>query len=284
MAATLALASAVVFGAGDFLGGVASRRMPAAAVVLRSNLVGLAGLLLALPLIDAATPGADDVTAGVLAGLAGGVGILLLYTGMAMGAMSVVAPLTAVLSAMVPMIVGIVSGERPSGTALVGVTVALLAIALVSREKVGDAHVTVEPRTLVMALGAGLAFGLFFVGLDAASDDVGLWPVVSSRSASVVMFAVIVALVRSARLGNGEARQGSTPALLLGCGVFDSSANALYLLATQQGLLTLVAVLSSLYPASTVLLARFVLGERLSRPQVAGVGLAGVAVALISAG
>jgi drug/metabolite transporter (DMT)-like permease len=284
MAALLALASAIVYGTGDFFGGVASRRIPAVAVVWRSNAIGLAGLLLVLPFFLDESPAASDLAWGALAGLAGGVGILLLYAGMAIGAMSVVAPLTALLAAIVPVVVGLVAGERPSTVAILGVAAALVAIALVSREHDGERHVRIETRVLAYALGAGLGFGVFFVGLDAASDDVGLWPVIAARSASVAMFCILVATRRSARLGSKAAREGTMPVLLLTCGLFDAAANALYLLATQRGLLTLVAVLTSLYPATTVVLARVVLGERLSRAQMLGVGLAGVAVTAITAG
>jgi drug/metabolite transporter (DMT)-like permease len=284
MAAALALASALVYGAGDFIGGVASRRLPPIAVVWRSNAIGLVGLLAILPFFLEESPSTADLLWGAGAGLAGGMGILLLYSGMAFGTMSVVAPLTALLAAVVPVVVGFVGGERPSALAALGVVVAFAAIALVSREHDGERHIRVETRVLAYALGAGLGFGVFFVGLDAAADDVGLWPLIAARTASVTMFCVLVAMLRSARLRSTAAREGSMPALIVVCGLFDASANALYLLATQRGLLTLVAVLTSLYPASTVVLARVVLGERLSRSQLVGVGLAGAAVIFVTAG
>jgi len=286
VAGALALLAALAYGAGDFLGGVAARRIPPAAVVLRSNVVGLLGLLALSPVARDVHVAGRDLLLGAGAGVAGGVGILLLYRGLSLGVMSVVAPVTAVLSAVVPVAAGLLAGERPSALALAGVPLALVAIALLAREP----HDTDErthgmPRhELAIALGAGFAFGLFFVGLDATGDDAGLWPIVAGRTASVAMFVLVAALAVSTRPPAGAARAGSTPGLLVGCGVLDAGANALFLVATQHGLLTLVAVLGALYPASTLLLARLVLGERLGAGQRAGVALAGAAVVLVTAG
>lgn len=283
MAAVLALLSAVVYGAGDFAGGLASRRLPPAAVVLRSNLVGLVGLVLVAPLFAADDVRGADLLWGAGGGLVGGIGVLLLYRGLAVGTMSVVAPITAVLAAVVPVAAGLLDGERPSALALVGIPVALVAIALLARDPddAGPLEGT-SGGVLLTAFGAGLGFGLFFVALDRAGDDAGMWPLVAGRGASVTMFAVVALLVSTARVGGPAARQGSMPGLLLVCGVCDSGANALFLLATHEGLLTLVAVLGSLYPASTVLLATTLTHERLARVQVLGVVLALAAVVLIT--
>jgi drug/metabolite transporter (DMT)-like permease len=286
VAAVLALLCAVAYGAGDFLGGLAARRLPPPAVVLRSNFVGLLGLLVAAPFFTDAELVARDAAIGAAGGVSGGVGVLLLYRGLATGTMSVVAPITAVLSAVVPVLWGLGSGERPSVVALAGVPLALVAVALLAREPRDDDTRThgLTRAGLLTALGAGLGFGIFFVSLDATSDDAGLWPVVAGRTASVATFALVAAVSVAARPPRGLVRLGSTPWLLVGCGLLDAGANALFLVATQQGLLTLVAVLAALYPASTLLLARAVLGERLARPQLGGVLLAGAAVVLVTAG
>ena len=286
MAAVLALLSAVAYGAGDFFGGLAARRLPPAAVVLRSNAVGLAALLVCVPFVGDADLLGRDVAIGAGGGIAGGFGVLLLYRGLSRGTMSVVAPITAVLSAVVPVMWGLARGERPTAVAFGGVPLALFAIALLAREPTPDDVVAsgLTRADLVSALGAGLGFGVFFVALDATSDDAGLWPVVAGRTASVTFFAVAAAVSVSARVGRRGAVTGSTAALVAGCGVLDAGANALFLLATQRGLLTLVAVLGALYPATTLLLARAVLGERLAGIQRAGVGLAAVAVVLVTAG
>ena len=286
MAAVLALLSAVAYGAGDFLGGLAARRLPPAAVVLRSNAVGLATLLVCVPLVGDADLLGRDVAIGAGGGVAGGIGVLLLYRGLSRGTMSVVAPITAVLSAVIPVLWGLGAGERPTLVAFLGVPLALWAVALLAREP-APADVVAGGLTradLVNALGAGLGFGIFFVALDATSDDAGLWPVVAGRGASVGFFSLVAAVSASARIGRRRAMTRSTAALVAGCGVLDAGANALFLLATQQGLLTLVAVLGALYPATTLLLARAVLGERLAGVQRVGVGLAAVAVVLVTVG
>lgn len=284
MAAVLALLSAVVYGTGDFYGGLAARRMPPAAVVLRANAIGLVGLVAVAPLFAAEHVAGRDLAFGAGGGLVGGIGVLLLYRGLSAGTMSVVAPITAVLAAAVPVAAGLLDGERPSAAALLGIPVALVAIALLAREpgEAGAAKAN-SPHVILMALGAGLGFGLFFVCLDAASDRAGLWPLVAGRGASVAMFSLIALTVASARIGpGGSSRDASTLRILLVCGVCDSGANALFLLATHEGLLTLVGVLGSLYPASTVLLATTVTDEKLAGSQVVGVLLALASVALIA--
>ena len=284
MAALFALASALAYGVGDFFGGLSARRMPPAAVILRSQAVGLAGLLVLLPLI-AADPAPRDYWVGVGGGLAGGTGLYLFYRGLSQGAMSVVAPITSVLSAIVPVVVGLAGGERPSVIGLVGIPLALVAVALLAREPDDPARqATLTPSLLIGALGAGVGFGLYFVMLDLASSDAGLWPVVVGRITSVSIYLVIALVGTGARVGDGRARRGTMPAMLVACGLLDAWANALFLVATNHGMLTLVSVIGALYPATTLLMARTVLGERLARPQVGGVLLAGAAVVLVTAG
>jgi uncharacterized membrane protein len=285
MAAFLALLSAAAYGAGDFFGGLTARRMHPAAVVLRSNAIGLLSLFLLLPLLEAADAAARDFVIGALGGVAGGVGVLLLYRGLSRGTMSVIAPITAVLSAVLPVLVGLGSGERPSALALAGVPVAIAAIGLLSTDPDGPGVLHGLGRDqLLTALGAGCMFGLFFIALDATGDDAGIWPVVAGRSASTTMFAVVALVYPAVRPPRGVAGQGTTPLLLVATGVLDAVANAFYLFATQHGLLTLVAVLGALYPASTLLLARAVLHERLAGWQRVGVAVALAAVVLVTAG
>jgi drug/metabolite transporter (DMT)-like permease len=287
MAAFLALASALTYGVGDFFGGLSARRLPSAAVVLRTHAAGLVGLLALVPLVSATTPAGRDLALGSAGGIAGATGVLLFYWLMARGAMSIVAPITAVLAAVVPVLVGMGGGERPSAIALVGIPLALVAVAMLAREpgaRREDEAGGLTPIQLAAALGAGLGFGLYFVALDMTSDDSGLWPVVSGRVTSVTLFGLIALVSAAARVGDGRARRGGLPAMLAACGLLDAWANALFLLATHHGMLTLVAVIGALYPASTVLLARAVLGERLGRPQLGGVALAAAAVTLVTVG
>jgi uncharacterized membrane protein len=199
--------------------------------------------------------------------------------------MSVVAPITAVEAAGVPVVWGLASGERPPTVAIAGVVVALVAVVLVAgyepaRSRGDDDRVPLLRRPGVAdALVAGVAFGLFFILLDKTSDDAGLWPLVGARATSLALLGGLV-LARRHKL---EATRGTRSAIAA-AGLLDVAANLLYLLSTREGLLSIVAVLTSLYPASTVLLARVFLGERIGRLQLAGLGAAVAGVVMMAAG
>lgn len=283
VAVLLGLAVAVSYGAADFLGGLSAKRSPVTVVVVVSQLCCLPLLAVLLPLAGG-DPTARSLALGAAAGSVGAVGLWCLYRGLAMGRMSLVAPITAVGAATVPVAWGLARGERPSGAALVGVVIAIVAVALISRSPTraeADAEVaTGLEGAVLLALVAGTAFGTVFVLLDATGADAGFWPLVAGRTASIVLLLTVT-------VASGQAMARPAWALLptiAGAGALDLTANALYLLATRRGLLSLVAVLSSLYPASTVLLARTVLGERLAAQQVVGLALALVGVVLIAAG
>ncbi len=287
MAALLALASAICYGVSDFSGGLAARRSPAIAVVLVSNALSLVLALLTVALLPGSAYSGRDLLWGVAAGTVGLLGVVLLYRGLAIGPMSVVAPLTAVLSAIVPVVVGTVRGERPGVVAVAGVVLAIPAMVLISREGRG---LDVEgrpsrraPRLTGAAVGsalcAGVSFGGFYVLLAQTGPDGGAWPLVGQRAASV---AILLALSAAALLRGGRILPTGALMLATVAGLTDFLANLAYVSATHRGLLALVAVLSSLYPATTVLLARAVLRERLGRQQVGGLVLAGAAVTLIA--
>lgn len=282
MAVVLGLAAALVYGAADFTGGVAAKRTPAMAVVALSQLAGLVVLLIALPLLGTPAPPAGDLAVGAAAGIAGGTGVTLLYRGLAIGRMSVVAPITAVGAACLPVAVGLLRGERPGVLALAGVAVALVAVVAVSMSAApGGTAVRTggAPLGLVEAILAGLAFGAFFVILSGVSEEAGTWPLLAGRTSSVLVVGVAALVTRTPL----RPAQSELPRIAL-AGVLDMGANVLYVLAVQVGLLSLVGVLVSLYPASTVLLARLTLGERMGRLQVAGVALAVTGAALIALG
>ena len=279
----LGLASAFVYGAADFLGGVQTKRSGALAVVVWSQLAGLALLVLALALVADGAARAADLGWGAAAGVGGGAGVALLYRGLAVGRMSVVAPVTAVGAAAIPVAVGVALGERPSVPALAGVGIALLAIALVSsipeRLTPGQAQTAWWRRPgLAEAAGASAAFALFFVCLDRTGADAGLWPLLAARTSILVALAAAAVSGASLRPAAGS---GWAVALV---GLADMTANLLYLLAARRGMLSIVAVLVCLYPASTVLLARVVLGERFARTQLAGLATAVLGVGLIAIG
>jgi uncharacterized membrane protein len=245
-------------------------------VLVISQGVGLVGMLIVATIVGGTASGAD-LGYGALGGLAGAAGVAMLYRGLASGAMSLVAPITGVVAVVVPIVVGVGGGERPATLQYVGIAAAVIAVALLS----GGGHraARLGRGTLLLALGAGLGFGLFYVAIAKTSPDANLWPLVAARGASVaVLLAVSAAARRVPSFG------AASPIVIIAAGVFDVSANALYLLAVHGGLLSIVAVLVSLYPVSTVLCSMVVLGERLRTAQVVGVGAALVAVVLITAG
>ncbi|MFI7609876.1 EamA family transporter [Nonomuraea terrae] len=270
----LATACAIVMGAGDFFGGLATKRSQVLSVVVVSQIAGLALVSCLLPLL----PGAFDARAltwGVAAGLSGAAGLVLFYRALATGVMSVVAPTTAVTSAALPVVFGLATGDRPGPWALAGVALALGSVLLVSQDRSGSGQVSASSMLISLAAGAG--FGGFFILLSMAPHEAGLWPLMGARLSSVSTVALLAVVTRRTLRPGPRSLHA-----IVAAGVLDMVANVLYLLAQQDGLLSLVAVLVSLYPASTLLLARHVLGERLRGVQVAGVGCALVAVALIA--
>jgi uncharacterized membrane protein len=273
---TLALASAAFYGAADFLGGIASKRAASIVITFVAQLAGLMLLALLLPLLPSSSPVPSDYLWGAASGVAGSGGVALLYRALAVGTMSVVAPITAVCAAAVPVLVALALGERPGVLAAVGIVLAAVAITLLSRGESTQSGTAGRRAGIGLAVISGVAVGLFFLCLARTSDDAGIWPLIVGRSVSVPLFGVTTLASRQ-RLRMEFAVAGTAVA----CGTLDMLANALYLIATRYGPLSLVATLASLYPASTVILARVTLGERLTRSQAIGVTCALVAVVLI---
>jgi drug/metabolite transporter (DMT)-like permease len=275
IAIALALGASLLWGVGDFLGGHSSRRLPALTVLAASELAGWAGIA---AIVAAARPEAPPAAAfafAALAGLSGVIGLGALYRGMAVGAMGVVAPLSSA-AAVIPVVVGLARGERPSGLQLIGIALTLLGVVLVSREEgAGGARVAAG---VGLALVAAVGFGSYFVFLDAASDDGAAFAVFVARGTATAL-AFAAAFTRSA--WRAPARALPT---LVAIGLFDVSANGLLALALNEGLVSLVSVLSSLHPIVTVGLALALLGERVGRTRALGVAVALAGVAAISAG
>jgi drug/metabolite transporter (DMT)-like permease len=285
VAVLVGLLASVAYGAADFIGGVVSRRNSVFTVLLWAQVIGLVWVLAALPFL---AEGPFTVQIGLLgggAGVAGVTGAALLFRGLAHGRMSVVAPVTAVLTASLPLLFGLARGERPSLVSLAGVVVALAAIALVSTvpepglENPGRFRDRAVAEGLPEALGAGVCFAAFFILLDGVEDDAGLWPILAVRLASIVIAAGFVLGGRTPVRPTAGTTLG-----VLGGGLIGTAADYLYLLGTTLGLLSVVVVLTSLYPVTTVILARTVLGERLGGSQLVGLLLAGVGVVMITAG
>ena len=268
----LATLSALVWGVADYSGGRASSRVSALSVTVVSQLLGLPVLVLCLLLIPG-VPLATDLAWGASAGLAGVLGIIALYRSLSTGAMAVAAPTTAVTAAVVPMAYGLASGERPSANALVGVVCAVLAIGLVSLGPGGTGRVNTE--VVGLALLSGAFFGVFFILLAKSSDESGMWPLAAARAASISLGLVLV-------FSRGVSLRLPRPLLgwVATAGVGDIAANALYLIAARDGLISVVAPISSLYPVSTVLCALVLDGERVRPVQLAGLGLAAAALVL----
>ena len=279
----LALGSALFYGAADFTGGLTSRRAGAIPVVVISQFSGMVLLALLLPVLPPASPSRPDLLWGAAAGLTGGVGVALLYRALAIGTIAVVAPTTAVCAVAIPVMVAVLLGERPVPLAVAGIVLGIGSIILVSQQKRTEAHASGKhgrlPRGVGSALASGVAIGFFFLSLARTTSDAGMWPLLVARLVSVVLFAGVAFASRSSfRMPAGVA------GLVVVAGTIDMLANALYVLAARQGPLSIVVTLSSLYPASTVLLARLILRERLSNLQVTGVVCALAAVVLIVSG
>ena len=278
-----ALCVAALYGSADFLGGLASRRSAVMPVMIFSQFAGSCMLVVILPWLPAASASITDSLWGAVAGVALGFGLMQLYQGLALGKMSLVAPLTAVLAVLVSALVGVLGGDRLSPAAFAGVALAVVAIILISQD--GAPNTAPEgddvrsPRTLATALSAGLLIGVFFAALKQSSAASGLLPLLWARLTALVVLGVI-ALSRQSSLRVGR----DTAWLIVLGGALDISANVLYVFAARHGMLTIAATLTSLYPASTIILARFVLGECLRPIQIAGLSCAGIGVVLIGAG
>ena len=268
------LAAASSWGAGDFAGGLASRRTRVYGVVIVSQLVGLVLLTSLALLLAEQVPTLTDVVWAGIAGLGGAVGLVALYHGLATGPMGVVAPIAAVVSVILPLIFGLFLEGIPALPQLLGFGLALCSVWFITRP---GRNSRIEVRQLVLPLVAGLGFGVFFILIDHVSATAVLWPLAAARGASVLALLVVVLLTRQ------QARPAASQIpLILMSGLFDTGGNAFYALAARAGRLDIAAVLSSLYPAVTVMLARLILKERLSRQQGLGLALALLAVMLIA--
>ncbi|HEY7582496.1 MAG TPA: DMT family transporter [Acidimicrobiia bacterium] len=273
MSALFALLASLIYGAADFYGGVAGRRMATIAVVFWTQLVGGVLGVAASLLFPATSVQSSDLIWGAVGGTAGTGGIYAFYQGLARARMSVVSPVAALLSALIPLAFGLSIGERPTPLEWLGVFLALPAIWLVAsavHEREGS------NGGLKYGIQAGLGFGFFFVAIAQTGDGAGFWPLVSARAASVTLMAIGLSILRVKLPARG------TRLLLVLVGVGDIAANVFLLLAFRSGLVTLVAVLASLYPAITVLLAVLVLKEPIARRQRVGFALAMAAVVLMA--
>jgi drug/metabolite transporter (DMT)-like permease len=272
----LGLLAAAFYGAADFCGGFATKRNGMLAVALASQAIGLVLLLAVMPFIGGRFTGASAVY-GLSAGACGGVGIVLLYHALSIGKMGVVSPITAVLAAALPVIAGTARGDRVSAAQAIGIALALIAVVMISLSTEPDGRFEFSTKGVREALASGLFLGGFYILLALAGKHAGLYPLMFARLASVVLLLLIAAALRRSVFPTAAVT------IVVIAGALDMTANVLYVLAVYAGYLSIAAVLTSLYPASTVFLARLVLGERLARVQKIGVALALAGVALIAA-
>ena len=275
MAALLALIASLTWGVADYMGGIASRKASPTQVLVVAYPSGAVIITLMAFLAVPGEFSTDAALWGVLAGSIGALAVALLYIALSRGPMGVVSPITAVMSGAVPTAVGILNGERLTLLGITGIALAALAVILVSREK-GE-HVKVAPSTILISIASGSAIGLYLSALSLAPEESGIWAATVGRWTSSILVAVVVfAVIKN------FTRNGFPWMLAIVSGFLDATANAVFQLASQRGLLSIVAVLGSLYPATTALLARFLIQERLSRIQIVGVLLAFLAAALLA--
>jgi drug/metabolite transporter (DMT)-like permease len=275
LALLLAAGSALLWGTADFAGGKATQRASALLVAVTSQLAGLPAVAICIAAIGGRIPAPAEFAWAAAAGACGLLGLAVFYRALAGGAMAVVAPITGVVCAVVPLAVGLASERFPGWLRLFG---ALLAVASIGLVSVGPGRRgAVGPRLIGYATLAGLLFGAFFALLAQAGDDTGMWPLLGTRIGSLTLGAALLIATRPA----GRPR-GRVAAWVVGAGLFDVVANALYLGATQHGLLSIVAPVASLYPAATVLLALAIERERVRPVQLAGLGLAATALVLVA--
>ncbi|MGX4690845.1 EamA family transporter [Streptomyces sp. JNUCC 63] len=275
IALLLALGSSLAYGCADFLGGLGARKAHVLRTVMVAAPASLAVELLLWPVLGASfSPAA--LGWGAASGVASAAAFALLYRTLAIGPMNVLSPVTALVSAALPVVVGLLQGEHLAAAGLVGLPLALVAVVLVSAGH-GAGSVRPSRTALLLAFGAGTAIALQLVFLHQAPSDSGVAPLIVGRAVSSAVTLTAAALVHR-RLGSERPAYAMSAA----AGVLDSVANLLFLLAVRSGDLTVVAVVTALYPAGTVLLARCVLAERIHRCQLVGLGTAAVAVSLLA--
>ena len=268
------MASAACWGTGDFSGGLATKRTNVYAVIIASQVVGAILLVISALAFREPMPSPGQPAWGALAGLAGAVGLIGLYRALALGRMGVAAPVSAVITAIVPVVVGAFVEGLPDMPQRIGFGLALIGIWLVSRTE----GMRVRIGDLGLPIMAGLGFGFFLVFIGQVSDAAVLWPLVAARVASLTLMIVVATFNRRPRLPDIQA----LPLIAL-AGAMDAGGNAFFALAARAGRLDVAAVLASLYPATTVWLAWLILKERIARPQAFGIVVTLAAIALIVA-
>jgi drug/metabolite transporter (DMT)-like permease len=277
VAILLAGLSALLYGAADFCGGLAAKKSPLFAVLVLSQAVGLALALAASAALGIDFPPVRDLAWGALAGLCGAAGIATLYWALATTIVAVASPVAAVIGAAIPVLLGVATGDRPGALSWIGIAIAIPAIALLTAGPAGKGGEGKLRRAVLLGIAAGVSFGLFFSAISRTSPSSGLWPLASARITVVTLILLFALFTRRSLRVAGP----NLPMVAL-AGLLDMGANIAFLLASRSGMLTIAAVIGSLYPGPTVLLAWLVLRERMGGLRIAGLALALAGVALIS--
>ena len=270
----LSLGAALTWGAADFGGGIAAKRTDSYGVVIGSHIISLGAFLGLALLLNEPVPPPRDWFFGAAAGLAGGIGLMLLYRALAEGKMSIAAPISAVVAAVIPVILAGITQGLPAALTLIGFAAALSAVWLVSN---GEGKLKIPIQNLGLPLSAGVVFGLFFILLHQASSTTIIWPVVATRVGSLGGLLLYTSLTRRRRIPHRR----HWP-LLAFIGVVDATGTAFYALSARMGRMDVAAVLGSLYPGATVMLAWVFLKEKISRTQALGILLALGAIILLT--
>ena len=277
LAVAYGLLSALVWGAGDFTGGIASRKTGAIRAVFFGEIIGILCLVVAATIIPETIPDGSALARAAIAGALGSLGLVLLYHALATGSMSIAAPVSALAAGILPVVVGSFAEGLPSGLTLMGFAFALMAVWFVSQNQDGPRNILAHLAELRLPLLAGVGFGSYFVVMHSAAQESILWPMVISRAGGIAIIGFVIA-TRRERL---RVAGGAWPVIALN-GVLDVGGNAFFILAGQAGRMDVAAVLSSLYPGVTVLLAGFLLKEHLTMSQWAGIALAFIAIILFT--
>jgi drug/metabolite transporter (DMT)-like permease len=274
----LALAASISWGIGDFGGGLSARRVQVVWVLVVSQLAGLVFVGVIALATQPHPPSDRELAWGIFAGVMGAAGLAAFYRALAVGAMGIVGPITAT-GAVVPVAYGLAHGERPSALQALGIVIAVVGVIAASLEPLPEGAGRKLAAGVGLALFAAIAFGSTILGLNRVSQTGVVWGTLTLRLTVVPIVCIAALLVRPT-----TARLRATLPIIVAAGLFDTGANLLYGASAQHGLISVVSVLGSLYPVVLVILARFLLAERIARPQLAGVAVALAGVALISAG
>ena len=280
MALLLAGFSALLYGIADFSGGLAARKSKVLSVLILSQCIGIAITLVAImTLYYTGVPPVRGLLWGLLAGVTGSFGLFMLYEGIATSIVAIISPVSAIVGAFIPVLfAAVILGERPSIVSVIGSIVCLPAIILLTREgKLEKSEKGLVKSALTYGLLSGLGFGVFFISLSRCSSDAGLWPLLVAKLTSITVTGIAMLISRQSFKIE---RNGLVSALV--AGISDMGANVLYMLATQVGMLSVVVVVTSLFPVPTVVLARMFLGQKIPPVRLIGIILALVGIGLIS--